>query len=191
MALFSSTYLRSVSRLITEQQRTKLFSESREQSTFDIFLSHSFLDKDEVGGLYFELTRRGFSVYVDWIVDPHLSRGNVTKETAELIRNRMKQSKSLLLAMSDNAQLSKWIPWELGFVDGKTARCALVPVSQNIGTATTFDRQEYLKLYPYIKQAPDINNRLWVVEAAHEYESIESWLNTGELKYQSRNINVL
>ena len=41
---------------------------------FDIFLSHSFLDKAEVQGLYQELTDFGYSVYVDWVVDPHLDR---------------------------------------------------------------------------------------------------------------------
>ena len=54
---------------------------------FYIFLSHSFLDKDEVEGLYIELTNQGYSVYVDWIIDPHLDRTNVTKASAKLIQN--------------------------------------------------------------------------------------------------------
>ena len=77
---------------------------------FDIFLSHSFLDQREVKGLYIELTDLGYRVYVDWIADPQLDRNNVTKESAELIRNRMKSSKTLLLAISENAEMSKWMP---------------------------------------------------------------------------------
>jgi hypothetical protein len=31
----------------------------------------------------------GFSVYVDWIVDPHMNREHVTRETAAILRDRM------------------------------------------------------------------------------------------------------
>lgn len=64
-------------------------------TSFNIFLSHSFLDKDEVEGLYLELTHMGYKVYVDWIIDPYLNRNNVTKATANHIRNRLKSSKTL------------------------------------------------------------------------------------------------
>jgi hypothetical protein len=87
VALFTSSYLKGVYnqnfRTLNENLRRKTFSS---QSTFDIFLSHSFLDREEVLGLYYELTSKGFSVYVDWIVDPQLDRSNVTKESASLIR---------------------------------------------------------------------------------------------------------
>lgn len=77
-------------------------------ANFDIFLSHSFLDKEVVKGLYNTLTEQGFSVYVDWIVDSDLNRSFVTKESAEKIRKRMDQSRSLLYAISTNAEMSKW-----------------------------------------------------------------------------------
>lgn len=54
--------------------------------SFDIFLSHSYLDKEDVEGLYIELTRMGFKVYVDWIIDPNLVRTNVTKTTATIFK---------------------------------------------------------------------------------------------------------
>jgi hypothetical protein len=87
MGIYSSEYLKSVAsqkQYIFEQ---KLFSIRNvpTNTPFDIFLSHSFLDKSEVQGLYQELTDFGYKVYVDWIVDPHLDRANVTKETATLI----------------------------------------------------------------------------------------------------------
>ncbi|KQK26091.1 hypothetical protein AR438_10950 [Chryseobacterium aquaticum] len=128
MPLFTSEYLKrqSSETLIIESKKT--FSTKNSNQQFDIFLSHSFLDRYEVYGLYRELTSMGFSVYVDWIVDSDLDRTNVTKATAELIRNRMRNSKSLLLAISTNAAISKWMPWELGYVDGNTRKCAIVPV---------------------------------------------------------------
>lgn len=112
MPLYSSSYLKQLSANTRSSVKSRLFTESKNRvSGFDIFLSHSFLDKEEVEGIYLELTNKGFSVYVDWIVDPTLNRENVTKQSAELIRNRMKSSKSLLLALSTNTGFSKWIPW--------------------------------------------------------------------------------
>lgn len=177
MALFTSNYLKGKysSYLISEQKR-KFTNVDKSKIKFDIFLSHSYLDRDEVLGLYRELTDMGFSVYVDWIVDADLDRTNVTKATAELIRDRMKNSKSLLLAISTNASMSKWMPWELGFIDGKTDRCAIVPISKDNANLSAFNRVEYLKLYPYIDISSNI---LWVNEDATTYISFRDWLVNG------------
>lgn len=197
MALYSSNYLKSLTgsqaRLLNE--RTQLFSNGvPETKTFDIFLSHSFLDKEEVLGIYLELTNLGFEVYVDWIIDSKLDRKNVTKSSAELIRKRMKSSKSLLLAMSDNAQLSKWIPWELGFIDGNTQRCALLPVSKESSVPKTFERSEYLLLYPYLKRAivTGLTPQAFIVESAQRYVSLYNWgKNKSNPEYNSTNIDFL
>ena len=118
MALITGSYLSERASTKTFSAVEKLLLESRaEDYPFDIFLSHSFLDKKKVQGLYDILTASGYSVYVDWINDPQLNRSNVTQKTAELVRKRMKASKSLLLAISTNASLSKWIPWELCSVE--------------------------------------------------------------------------
>ncbi|WP_416850670.1 hypothetical protein [Flavobacterium sp. LT1R49] len=37
----------------------------------------------------FELSNQGYSVYVDWIIDPELDRNNITKKSATLIRSRL------------------------------------------------------------------------------------------------------
>lgn len=191
MSLFTSSYLKQVYNQnilsLNESVRTRNFSASI-SSTFDIFLSHSFLDKDIVGGLYTELTKKGYKVYVDWIVDPQLSRGNVTKETAELIRSRLKNSKSLLLAVSSNANLSKWIPWELGYVDGNTGNCALVPIELNNKSISTFERSEYLLLYPFIKRDGD-SSTLYTAESNHTYVPFDNWLkNKSKPQYQGNPI---
>ena len=127
-----------------------------------------------------DLTSQGYKVYVDWIIDPHLDRSNVTKESAEHIRNRMKSSKSLLLAISANATTSKWMPWELGFVDGNTNKCAIIPVYDNYySMPESYSGFEYLKLYPYIKK---VNNKIgqpkiWVIENPTKYVVFDDYLN--------------
>lgn len=130
---------------IIEQRRT--FSASSNES-FDIFLSYNINDKDVVKGIYYVLKGMGFKVYVDFIVDPQMDRGKVTKETAKCIQSRLKHSKSLIYAQSSNAAMSKWMPWELGVVDGNTSKCFIMPVQK--GCEKINSRQEYLLLYPVI-----------------------------------------
>lgn len=186
MALYSSRYLKGLSENKTPNAKTLMFSESRSQVNrgYDIFLSHSFLDKDEVEGLYIELMNLGYSVYVDWIVDPQLDRNNITKQSAELIRTRMTSCKSLFLAVSTNSELSKWIPWELGFVDGNVGKCAIIPVSRSLFTIRSYDRREYLKLYPFIKKERNRadEDMLWVIDDSHVYSTFDEWLKTGKIK---------
>jgi TIR domain len=194
MPLFTSASLRerSIKKSLPEKE-VLLTESSRIHQKFDIFLSHSFLDKDEVEGLYLILTGMGYSVYVDWIIDPNLDRKNVTKETAELIRKRMKSSTSLLFAISDKAEMSKWMPWELGFVDGNTSQCAIFPVSREQAAPSTFKRSEYLLLYPYIKKAAvDYLPEIFVIESSNYYAPFEKWVRgNAKPSYNYKNIDLL
>lgn len=181
MPIYTSNYLKQLSRNKPLNESTRMFSQANKTHiAFDIFISHSFLDKDEVEGLYLELTRLGYTVYVDWIIDPHLDRNNITKQTATLIRNRMKMSKSLLLATSVNAAISKWMPWELGYVDGHTNLCAILPVAKESWNAPRhFRGLEYLSLYPFVRKVPVRNGgqELFVIEDAFQYVLLKRWLS--------------
>lgn len=186
MALYTSDYLKNLSRSKTVQFSTQILNESKKSHAgFDIFLSHSFLDKNEVEGLYIELTNQGYSVYVDWIIDPQLDRNNVTKKSASLIRERLRSSKTLLLAISVNASVSKWMPWELGYVDGNTDRCALLPVSKSSYAPNHYVGVEYLSLYPFIKKVETVGRgeRLFVIEESLKYVIFDDWFSKGEQPY--------
>lgn len=177
MAFYNIQDLKIISETRTFSANESI-SDSRRYSTFDIFLSHSFLDKQVVKGIFLDLSKKGYKVYVDWIVDPHLDRSNVTKESAELIRNRMENSKSLVLAISANAQGSKWMPWELGYVDGNTNKCAILPVYENrYNNPSSYEGYEYLKLYPYIKKDDTYDSQLWVATNPSTYVSFDDFLN--------------
>ncbi|RNI28920.1 TIR domain-containing protein [Rufibacter immobilis] len=191
MPLYTTQYLKAVSERSTFSQSERIINESKSYTTFDIFLSHSFLDRQVVKGLFFELTSLGFKVYVDWIIDPHLDRGNVTKASAEHIRNRMKSSKSLLLAISTNASTSKWMPWELGFVDGNTTKCAVLPVSESSNSPESYTGFEYLKLYPFAKKRLSDRDepKLWVIENATKYVVLDDFISSG-MKPFTRNVNI-
>lgn len=145
--------------------------------TYDIFLSHSSSDAGLVAGLKLELEDLGYSVYVDWIEDPKLSRANVTKETALFLQARMKQCKALLYAFSENATNSKWMPWELGYFDGIKGTVAVLPISRT--SKTSFQGSEYLGVYFYIQidTISGTNNlALWVHETSTKYILFNNWI---------------
>ena len=54
--------------------------------TYDLFISHSFKDKDIVIGLSYLFDKAGYKVYIDWIDDSNLDRKSVTPETAKIIK---------------------------------------------------------------------------------------------------------
>jgi hypothetical protein len=126
-------------------------SEISDDESFDIFLSHSYKDRDLILGIKAFFEKSGFSVYVDWINDRLLNRDNVTKDTAAVLQKRMLQSKSLIYATSENASQSKWMPWETGYFDGiRNRMVAILPISDKEIVDKPFVGQEYLGLYPYI-----------------------------------------
>ncbi len=123
----------------------------------------------------------GYKVYVDWVHDRHLSRDSVSRETASVLRQRMMTSKSLFFATTANSSSSKWMPWELGFKDGRDGKSAILPVVQS--ATNSYTGQEYLGIYPYIQKAPIQSttvDRLWVHTSPKAYVLYEAWLEGHE-----------
>lgn len=185
MALFKESSLRSraaVGTPVFESASTMLAKKvtaSANVQQFDIFLSHSFDDKDIVYGIWLSLEDMGYKVYVDWIQDRNLSRNKVTKETAEVLRYRMRNSKSLFFATSSSSSASMWMPWELGFKDGHNQKAAILPITQT--DTQNYIGQEYLGIYPYITEdlaaGEDKRKRLWTRRSSTCYVLFDSWLN--------------
>ncbi|TMP85496.1 toll-Interleukin receptor [Pseudoalteromonas ruthenica] len=130
---------------------TESLESTSSNTRFDVFLSHSIDDAELVLGVKELLEEEGLTVYVDWDTDKHLSRDKVNKETAELLRVRLRQSKSLIYIATDNSSNSKWMPWELGFFDGyRPDGVAVLPLLDS--ESETFVGQEYLSLYPTVSK---------------------------------------
>lgn len=152
-------------------------SQGEKTRKYDIFLSHSSLDKKLVYTLIELFNEAKYSVYVDWIEDTQLDRSNVNKNTAKTLRKRMDVSKGLSYVATSNSTDSKWCPWELGYFDGKKdGRCCILPIMDG----NTFKGQEYLSLYPYMEY-DQINGRnqyeFWVHnQETKERVSLRSWL---------------
>jgi len=146
---------------------------------YDIFLSHSYEDKEYIAELKSILECYGFTVYVDWITDADiLNRNIISKDTAEQIRTRIKQSECMIFATSLHSPNSKWMPWELGYFDGlKNSKIAILPITDY--ECQDFKGQEYLSLYPYISEdciKGKNEKTLWVNETKNKYVTFEKWL---------------
>ncbi len=147
-------------------------------ATFDVFLSHSSNEPETILlGIKGYLEDAGLSVYVDRYTDPQLSPEEVTFDTAEILRGRLRASKSLLYVYSRYSKLSRWMPWELGFMDGAGGRIGIAPV---VDTARDFfDGEQYLGLYPYLDRATIQGGNkwvLWINRGASEYANFPSWV---------------
>ncbi|EHU0373429.1 TIR domain-containing protein [Vibrio cholerae] len=187
MALFKESDIRSRAKL--ETQRTLYKSNSRilaessalfnKSKTYDIFLSHSSKDAELILGVKATLQDMGYSVYVDWVEDAQLDRSNVNEATAQLLRERMDASKSLFYVTTENAESSKWMPWECGYFDGIKDKVAILPIKKH-SNDNHYQGQEYLGLYPYCLKENDFtqNPRLWIHKDKDYYVSYDDWLKT-------------
>ena len=139
----------------TAKSEATILNEAREASSgrFDIFLSHSRMDRQLVLGAKELIEGHGLSVYVDWIEDGDVERRSVDKERAAILRVRMSQCDALFYAHTPNASLSRWCPWELGYFDALKAPDEQVYVMAIVEEGQAFAGQEYLGLYQTVDPA--------------------------------------
>ena len=111
-----------------------------------IFLAHSSKDAELLPGVITILENHGGYVYVDK-KDSRLP-DSVTPETAEILRDTIRQCKKMVVLVSSNTKESRWIPWELGLGDEakKIWNVALFPIVEK-SYETAWTQQEYLGLY--------------------------------------------
>ena len=173
---------RATSKSLTESfasyQLSSLSKSFNTSKTYDIFLSHSYLDAKYIKLIRDDLVKLGYSVYVDWIEDKSLNRSEVTSETAKKLRIRMKQSRCLFYVTTENYQKSSWMPWELGYFDALKEKVAILPVKSKPDSSEQYNGTEYLGLYSYITITPNKSQKecLWVNNNKDEYVIFDEWL---------------
>lgn len=191
MALFTEQDIRA--RYAREREvRTRYFSErdvlnegrvTDSTKTYDIFLSHSSKDMELIAGLKLILNDLGYTVYVDWN-DEKLDPNNVTPETAAVLRERMKQCRSLIYAFSENASNSKWMPWELGYFDAlKKSRVAVLPISQT--AKYSYKGSEFIGVYyvVHVAQSSSGKDAIWI-HNGDDYVNFKFWLENYQEPYK-------
>ena len=133
-------------------------------------MSHSYDDARIIKHIKELLEEKGYSVYVDWIEDSRLDRGNVNTQSASLLRNRMDCCSSLIYVTSESAEKSVWMPWELGYMDAKTGRVAVAPI---LDEDVDFEGREYLGLYPYLDLT---NDSFYIHRRSNEWVNLIGWM---------------
>jgi hypothetical protein len=189
MALFTESTIRTRAQ-IEKQRPTNLYKSNNQIlnesvasfdqfKNYDIFLSHSSKDSELILGVKATLEDMNYSIYVDWVDDPQLNRSNVNQSTADLLRDRMNASKSLFYVTTDNAELSKWMPWECGYFDGIKEKVAILPIKK-YSYDNEYVGQEYLGLYPYCLKEDNMagHSRLWIFKSKEYYLAYQSWLES-------------
>jgi hypothetical protein len=160
------------------ESKLKRLSKSSLDTNYDIFLSHSYKDRDVIFKLCELLEKNGFSVYVDWIEDPELDRSEISVRSAIRLRKRMKHCRCLMFVVTGNASESKWMPWELGFMDSLTSKVAIVPVNKSSTEKPIYSGQEYLGLYPYLTESLSSGGTrsLYIETNPWKYVGLDGWL---------------
>jgi len=127
-----------------------------EDKQYDVFLSYCLIDKDYAIKILYLFEKLGYKVYID-LKDPTLNRKSVDRSTVIRISSVMNRCKSLVYIHTQSATMSKWCPWELGYMSGKkNFRCATILLTED---KEEFPRQEYLDIYPYLNLANDTSGK--------------------------------
>lgn len=144
---------------------------------FDVFLSYSYSDKHFALIIYKAMTRIGYKVYID-IKDKDLDRNDVDEQTAKRIAKIMDHCSCLVYVHTASAKVSKWCPWELGYMSGKrNFRCGIIPLIED---KEDFPHQEYLGIYPVIDFAKDTesNYNFWANKyGTNKYSTLKQFIN--------------
>ena len=93
--------IREAARLSKSIRLDESVYEFSEKTGYDLFISHSFKDKELIRGLYSLFQTAGYNVYIDWIDDPNLNRTNVDENTAANIQATMNERNDLFLVFLD------------------------------------------------------------------------------------------
>ncbi|MBO6254622.1 MAG: toll/interleukin-1 receptor domain-containing protein, partial [Bacteroidaceae bacterium] len=83
---------------------------------YDVFLSHSSYDTQQLLSLKQKLNAEGLVVYIDWVNDNvMMNRRNQNEDTWNVLKLRMDESDKMLFVMTDNSLRSTWTPKEIDY----------------------------------------------------------------------------
>ncbi|WP_250578822.1 toll/interleukin-1 receptor domain-containing protein [Campylobacter jejuni] len=102
----------------TPQELEYRINNAKEQKIkeYDFFISHSYLDSEEIQKLITYENENNKNVFCDWICDnDYLKRKLLCEETLKVLEKRMEQSKEMIFVESDNSKKSRWCKYELNY----------------------------------------------------------------------------
>lgn len=97
-------------------KRLELKTSVQNKKRYDVFLSHSSKDAEQIRNIMHILNKEGLVCYCDWTSDnDFLKRSMVSDYTKEVLKKRMLQSENLIYICSKNSRQSKWVRFELDY----------------------------------------------------------------------------
>jgi TIR domain len=146
----SQRSLRGAASRASHKAVAKSLNEAISKSKQTAFLCHSHKDQMLAKGLQTLLVEDGWDVYIDW--EDEEMPPSPTKETANNIKNKIKQVDWFLFLATPNSTGSRWCPWEIGYADAVKVneKILIVPTSDDSGR---WYGNEYLQLYRKIDEA--------------------------------------
>lgn len=188
MAIFTESALRARARResinfskTASAVLTEMVTAQANVSSFDIFLSHAYDDRELLVGAVLLIEDLGYSVYIDWREDPKLDRSKVTLATAAILRERMRNSRCLFYSVTPLAKDSAWMKWELGWKDSHNNRTAILPIETE--ESDHWSGQQFLGLYPYVAGGTIQSSQkeaLWIHRSRSCYVNFDHWLSGNE-----------
>jgi hypothetical protein len=183
VAFIKRSFLLEKSKLV----KSSYIKETKAEAKLTVFLSHSHKDRKLAEGFQNILGEQGISVYIDW-QDSALP-DSPNKETAERLKQKIKELDLFILLATDNSLSSRWCPWEIGVADSSKEydSILIVPIVEDSGE---FKGSEYLQLYKRIEITQD--DKLIILEpsfkeygrysTSHYGESFKSFLEKNTIK---------
>jgi hypothetical protein len=147
--------------------------EAKSKAVKTIFLSHSHSDKDVIEPVVVLLKSIGVNVYIDW---KDSSMPVITNaDTANKLKNNIKQHDRFVLLASPAAIKSNWVNWELGYGDAHKyiSNIAIFPTEDYTGQWTD---AEYLRIYPRIESLREYS------AVTRQYEDVYCVINPDTTK---------
>lgn len=134
-----------------------------------VFLSHSHLDRELVLSVVSLVERAGVPVYVDWL-DDGLPEAT-SSQTANKLRNKIRERDRFIVLGTQNGLNSKWVPWELGYADGvkDNEHIAILPINAR---GENWVGNEYMGVY----QSIELDGNSLVVVGDGRKKSLVEWL---------------
>lgn len=134
-------------------EKSQSFKANVSSADVTIFLSHSHKDKDLAIAIMEMVAYFGnVEIYTDWN-DLTMPR-DTNRETVEKIKNNILKFDYFLILATENAIVSRWVPWEIGIAEAtkQRDRIAIIPI---INQNRTFQGNEYLQLYNRVELSED------------------------------------
>lgn len=146
----------------------RIYTSPLEQmKSYDLFISHSYKDKDALIRLKAFLNGQNLNVYLDWVNDKdELLREKTSAETAAVIIERIRTSKAVLYIHTEESINSRWTPWEIGFAHALGKKICVYSPDE------TVEKPEFIRLYNTAILEMD---KFQVVEGDHPI-MIKDWI---------------